>query len=258
MRNWTLAALPLALAMTVTACSSAERQEGAPAERSVPNEATRAADAGPVATKSFALKGFSGVKATGPDDVTIRRGEAFSVTAKGPQNVLDELEIALDGDMLSIGRKREGFSFSRRGDEGVEISVTLPRLTAVRLTGSGSIDADSVDGDAVSAEVTGSGDLKIDRLTGKRVDISVSGSGDIEIDGGTVNTGEYSITGSGDIDADGLVAQTLDVSVTGSGSVEGNATGSADISILGSGDVTLAGGGKCTSRKLGSGTVTCK
>lgn len=258
MRNWTLATLPLALAMTVTACGSAERQEGASAERGGSSDATRAANAGPVATKNFALTGFSTVKAVGPDDVTIRRGEAFSITAKGPQNMLDELEIELDGDTLLIGRKREGFSFSRRGDDGVEISVTLPRLTAVRLTGSGSIDADSIDGDSVAAEVTGSGDLKIASLTAKRADISVSGSGDIEIDGGTVSTGEYSITGSGDIDVDGLVAQTLDVSVTGSGSVDGNATGSADINILGSGDVTLVGGGKCTSRKLGSGTVTCK
>lgn len=255
MRNWTMAVLPLALAMTVTGCGGADRTDGDQPRKS---ETAGSADAGPVATKSYALTGFTEVKVAGPDDVTIRQGDAFSINAKGPQAVLDRLEIEVDGPTLSIGRKREGFSISSRDDDDVEITIMMPRLTGVRLTGSGSIDADSIDGEAVEALVTGSGDLKIAKLTGKRADISVSGSGDIEIDGGTVGAGEYSVTGSGDIDADGLVAQTLEVSITGSGNVEAQATGTADVNILGSGDVTLGGGGKCSSRQLGSGSVTCK
>ncbi len=255
MRNWTIAVLPLALAMTVTACSGADRADG---DQPAKAEAKPVVDAGPVASKGYALSGFSEVKVTGPDDVTIRQGDSFSISAKGPQAVLDRLEIEVDGPTLSIGRKREGFGFSSREDDDVEISITMPRLNGVRLTGSGSIDADSIDGDAVEAVVTGSGDLKIAKLTAKRADLTVSGSGDIEIGGGTVGAGEYGITGSGDIDADGLVAQTLEVSVTGSGNVEAQATGAAEVSILGSGDVTLGGGAKCSSRQLGSGTVTCK
>jgi len=255
MRNWTMAVLPLALAMTVTGCGGADRNDG---DQPAAGGTTRSADPGPVATKSYALTGFTEIKVAGPDDVTIRQGEAFAVSAKGPQAILDRLEIEVDGPTLSIGRKRDGFSFSSRDDDDVEISITMPRLTGARLTGSGSIDADSIDGDAVEAVVTGSGDLKIAKLTGKRADVTVSGSGDIEIGGGTVGAGEYSVTGSGDVDADGLVADTLDVSVTGSGNVEAQATGTAEVSILGSGDVTLGGGAKCSSRQLGSGTVTCK
>ncbi|WP_194953616.1 head GIN domain-containing protein [Sphingopyxis solisilvae] len=255
MRNRTMAIAPLALAMTVAACTAAERQESEPRGRS---ENTRAADNAAVAIRNFAFTGFTGVKVTGPDDVTIRRGDAFSISAKGPQSALDELEVDMDGDTLSIGRKREGFSFSNRGNDKIAITITLPRLAAVRLTGSGSVDADSIDGDAVEAVLTGSGDLKIASMTGKTAKLSVSGSGDIEIAGGRIDNGKYSVTGSGDIDAEGLVARTLDVSVTGSGNVDSQATGNADVSILGSGDVTLGGGAKCASRKVGSGTVTCK
>ena len=255
MRNWTMAVLPLALATTVAACNGTDRKDG---DQPGKSETARSADAGPVTTKSYALTGFTEVKVAGPDDVTIRQGDAFAISAKGPQAVLDRLEIEVDGPTLSIGRKREGFSFSDRGDDDVEITITMPRLSKVRLTGSGTIDADSVDGDAVEAVVTGSGDLKIAKLTGKRADVSVSGSGDIEIGGGTVGAGEYSVTGSGDIDADGLVAETLEVSVTGSGNVEAQATGTADVGIMGSGDVTLSGGAKCSSRQMGSGSVTCQ
>lgn len=250
MRNWTMAALPLALALTVTACSGTVTSDG--------GDKAERRDAGPPTTQSFALKDFTGVEVTGPDDVTIRQGDAFSITAKGPKAEVEELEIKLDGSTLSIGRKREGFSFRGGDHDGVEIAITMPKLDAVRLTGSGSVDADSVDGDAVKAALTGSGDLKIAKLTGKSAELTVSGSGDIEIKGGSITSGEIGITGSGDVDAGGLAAQTLDISVTGSGNVGAQATGKADIRILGSGDVDLTGGGTCSTKTMGSGTATCK
>lgn len=250
MRNWTMAALPLALAMTVTACSAKTTGGSDNGDHSV--------GSGPVTTQSFDLGGFTGVKLAGPDDVTIRRGNSFSITATGPKKVIDKLEIKLDGDMLSVGRKKSGFSFGSNDDDDVEIAITMPALRAVRLTGSGEIAADTVDGDAVEAMVTGSGDLKVAAFNGKSAKLTVSGSGDIEIGGGAIGAGELDVTGSGNIDANGLVAQTLAVSVTGSGNVGAQATGKADIRILGSGNVTLGGGATCSTRQTGSGTATCK
>lgn len=250
MRNWTMALLPLAIVLTASGCS-AEVTSGS-------KDGKRTVEAGPTVTQSFDLKGFTGVKVAGPDDVTIRQGDAFSISAKGPKTELDELEIKLDGSTLAIGRKREGFSFGHRNSDGVQIEITMPKLDALRLTGSGSIDADNVDGDAVEAVITGSGDLKVATLTGKSAKLGISGSGDIEVAGGTIGSGDFSVTGSGNIDADGLAAQTLAVSITGSGDVDAQATGSADVRILGSGDATVTGGGKCTTKAMGSGTATCK
>lgn len=248
MRNGMIAALPLALAMTVTACSAEVTNDG--------KEGRRTVDAGPATTQSYDLKGFTGIKVAGPDDVTVRRGDAFSITAKGPKAVIDELEIELEGDMLSIGRKNSGFSFGSSNDD-VEIAITMPALRALRLTGSGEIDADTIDGDAVEAVVTGSGDLKVAALSGKTAKLRISGSGDIEVAGGTIGSGDFDVTGSGNIDAGGLAATTLDISITGSGDVDAKASSSADVNILGSGDATIGGGAKCTTRTLGSGTATC-
>lgn len=256
MRNWTMAILPLALTMTATGCSGAgnegKRQDGNPTAGTAGT-----ADAGPVTTQNYSQTGFTAVEVAGPDDVTIRQGDAFSISAKGPKDILDRLEIKLDGTTLVIGRKREGFSFSSRDDDDVDIAITMPKLDGVRLTGSGSIDADTIDGDAVKAVLTGSGDLKAGKLTGKSAKLTLSGSGDIEVGSGTIGSGDVSITGSGDIDAGGLVADTLDISIAGSGSVDAQATGSADISILGSGDVKLTGGATCKTSQIGSGTATC-
>ena len=251
MRNWTMALLPLVL---VTGCNSAAPGD----EKQATGTGTApAAHAGPVTNQAYDLTGFTGVEVTGPDDVTIRRGDRFSIVARGRKETLDRLEIKLDGTRLTIGRKRDGFRFSSRDEDDVDIAITMPRLDRARLTGSGSIDADSVDGDAVEAVVTGSGDLKVAKLAGKRAEITVSGSGDIEIGGGRIDSGEFSVTGSGDIDADGLVAETVEVSITGSGNVDAQATGKADVRILGSGDVKLGGGATCSTRQMGSGTVRC-
>jgi hypothetical protein len=245
-----MAILPLMLA-TATGCSGADKAEGS---HDGSGEA-RPADTGPATTKSFALTGFTDVEAAGPYDVTIRRGDSFSVSAKGPQAELDQLEIEVDGSTLSIGRKRSSWSF--RDHDDVDITITMPKLSKVELTGSGSIEADSVDGDAVEAAVTGSGELKVAKLTATSATLTMSGSGELEVKGGKVGSGDISVTGSGDIDADGLVADTLDVSVTGSGDVEAQATANADVRVLGSGDVKIVGGGKCSTSKTGSGTVTC-
>lgn len=248
MRNWTMAALPLMLAMTVTACSAEMTNESKDSKRTV--------EAGPTKSQGFDLTGFTGVKVTGPDDVTIRRGDNFSIVARGPQAVIDELEIELDGDMLSIGRKDSMLRFD--GDQAVEVTVVMPALRAVRLTGSGAIDADAVEGDAVEAVVTGSGDLKIAAMNGKRAKLAITGSGDLAVGGGAIGTGNYDVTGSGSIAASELRASTLDVSIAGSGDVDAQASDSADINILGSGDATIGGGAKCSTRALGSGDAICK
>lgn len=252
MRNWMMAILPLVL---VTGCNGAAPGDQKQGERS---EAGPPAHVGPITNQSYALTGFTGVEVSGPDDVTIRQGDAFSITARGRKETIDRLEIKVDGPTLTIGRKREGFQFGSRDEDDLDIAITMPRLAKARLTGSGSIDADRVDGDAVEAVVTGSGDLKVAKLTGKSAEITVSGSGDIEIAGGTIGSGEVSVTGSGDVDADALVATTLAVSVAGSGNVDAQATGTADVRILGSGDVKITGGATCTTKQTGSGTATCK
>src|SRR3546814_13317028 len=120
MRNGTMACLPLACARTVAGCSGAVKD----AARHDGGRDGPPAHVGPIATQDYALTGFTGVEVTGPDDVTIRRGDAFSISARRRQDALDRLEIKRDGDRMSLGRKPSGWSFRsrRRGGEGTGVS----------------------------------------------------------------------------------------------------------------------------------------
>jgi len=232
-----LALLPLA------ACSGTARSEGTP-------------PSGTGGNRTFAVDGFTGVDAAGPDDVDVRVGSGFSVRAEGDPKILDKLEIVREGDTLMVRRKKHGFSWGGNGDRGAKVYITMPRMTAASTTGSGDMTVDHVDGDKFQADLTGSGDLSVGSLGVQAVALSITGSGNLST-AGTARTGSFSITGSGDIQAPKLSVGQASVNVMGSGGVAAAVNGPANVNVMGSGDVTLTGGAKCTTSKMGSGDISC-
>lgn len=231
-----IAALPLA------ACNMANGMTGDVVEPSGSGD-----------TRSFAVTGFTGVALKGMDDVEVRHGTAFAVVATGDSGVLDQIEIRKDGDTLQIGRKK-GLGW---GDsKPARVVVTLPRLTAASLAGSGDLTVDRTDGD-FSGALAGSGDLSIAQFAGGSAGLSLAGSGDIKVVGGEANEISVKIAGSGDVDTRGVKAARGNISIAGSGSVRAQFTTTAKVSVVGSGDVDVTGGAKCDVSKLGSGEVRC-
>lgn len=206
-------------------------------------------------TRAFAVTDFTKVALKGSDDVEIKTGGAFAVHAEGPSAVLDKLLIERDGDILKIGRKSStGFNWG--GHEGARVFVTMPQLALVKLTGSGDMSIDHVDGDRFDAAGTGSGSIRVASLTVREAAFSVTGSGDISA-AGKAGKLDLAVAGSGDIDAGGLSADAAAASITGSGSIRANVAGPASVSILGSGDADLGSNAVCSTSKLGSGEVRC-
>lgn len=216
-------------------------------------------DHGPVGgasvNRTWPVAGFSAIDATGPDDVDVRVGSGFSVRAEGDAKVVDRLDITRDGDSLSIGRKSQA-GFNWGSDHGVKIYVTMPRITAARITGSGNMTVDHVEGDAFTGRTTGAGELSLSSITVRTLSLNTTGAGNVRA-AGTTGAADLSTTGAGDIAAPELKARSATVSVLGAGSVKAAVTGPATVKVTGPGDVTLTGGANCTVSKLGPGDVTC-
>ncbi|MEZ0244483.1 MAG: head GIN domain-containing protein [Sphingomonas sp.] len=210
--------------------------------------------AGPVATRSYDLAGFTAVDLRGSDDVEVKVGGAFSVKAEGGQNILDDLDITVVNGTLRVTRKSHD-NWSWGDHDGVRVMVTMPAINAASVGGSGDLRVDRAQGDFKGA-VGGSGNLTVGTIGGGAVDLAIGGSGDLTVSG-TATSLSASVAGSGDIDAKGLSATSAHVSVVGSGSVTGTVKGDADVSIAGSGDVTLVGGAKCKVSSVGSGEARC-
>lgn len=205
--------------------------------------------------RTYAVADFSGVELRGPDDVDVTVGPAFSVRAQGDEAQLGRLKIERVGDTLRIGRiKTAGISWSR--GEGVKVHVTMPRIAAGSIAGSGNLAIDRVEAETFKGSIAGSGDLTLGAVTTRTLRLSIAGSGDITA-AGITGAARIEIAGSGGVDGAKLAASSADISIAGSGDASARVDGPAKIAILGSGDVTLSGKPQCQTSKMGSGTVRC-
>ena len=213
--------------------------------------------AGTGTTRAFSTKDFDTIELSGADDVAVTIGAGFSIRAEGPTEELDKLELVKDRGTLKIGRQRNsvGWNWSE-GGKGVKVYVTLPRLAAAAIAGSGDMSIDRIDGGDFSGAVAGSGDLTIGALKVGVAKLSIAGSGDISASG-TAQAIDVSIAGSGNVAAPRLKAAKADVSIAGSGDVEADVNGDASVSIVGSGSAMLGANARCKVSKMGSGDVRC-
>jgi hypothetical protein len=210
-----------------------------------------AGQSGPGGARRYAASGFDEIVLAGSDNVTVRRGDSFSVVATGPAATLDNLVIRVDGDSLEI-RRRRGSADS----PAAMVTVTLPTLKELTVAGSGIADVDRIDGARADVTIAGSGSARIAAVAATRLDLTVAGSGSLTA-AGRAERIDANIAGSGSIAAPTLTAARADITVAGSGAAAFAVNGPVDVTMLGAGNVTLTGGARCTTRNMGSGAVRC-
>jgi hypothetical protein len=207
--------------------------------------------------RSYRVGGFDGVGAVGANSVVVHVGGATSVTARGPAETLDKMEVIVEHGSLQIRPRREFRDhFDWRGLKPATYTVTLPRLTAASLAGSGDMRVDRVEGNRFDASVAGSGTLDIGQLRVGKVAFSMAGSGNLAARGSATRA-DLSVAGSGNVRARGVTARTAAVSIAGSGTAQVTAKDTVNVSIVGSGDADITGGAHCTVSRIGSGHAHC-
>jgi len=221
------------------------------------------------------VEAFDKVELKGPDRVVVRVGGAQSVVMAGDSAVLEQIEVGVEKGRLVV--KRRGRLSNVFGPtEKATITVTVPRLAAAAVGGSGEMTVDRVGGGNFEAAVGGSGDLRIGQAQAGTLEAAVGGSGDLRFDrieadsvkmaiggSGTIDatgrarTVEAAIGGSGDIRASGLESDNAEVAIAGSGTANVHARNLAKVAIAGSGDAVVHGPARCETSKIGSGSVRC-
>lgn len=214
---------------------------------------SRLAATGP-SEMTYQLEGFERIATIGSQDLEITFGDRFSVEADG--NV-SRLHVAVEDGELVI-RPREGRGWTWGDFDSTTISVTMPRLTGVSLTGSGDISVDGVKGDRFSGVIEGGfgGSLTVSGLEVEEAEFVLNGLGEIEA-AGTARATRTTINGVGQVQAVGLRSQTAVVSVNGPGEVELTVDKEADVSVRGPGEVDIDGTARCTISTSGPGSVSC-
>lgn len=219
----------------------------------------RGEDAGPDVSRSYKVGNFDQVEVGGSYEVRVHTGAGPSVSAKGPQKIIDELIVEVRGGKLVVHPKRHSWwrSGGWRGNHRVALEINVPQLRGAVLAGSGRMDVDRVQGDRFEGQIAGSGDLRVGSVDVALLKLGIAGSGNVNPGTGKARNAEYNIAGSGEMDARNVATQDIKVVIAGSGDIKAHATGAAEVHIAGAGDVDVTGGAKCTVKKAGSGNVRC-
>ncbi|MDM5181146.1 DUF2807 domain-containing protein [Massilia sp. DJPM01] len=211
------------------------------------------------------------VELGGPIDMTLRQGAVSSLTVRGEQRLLGNIETISEGGTLHIETK--GMLLHHK--QPLQVVLVLPAIDNVRIQGSGDSTINGFSGDKIDLQLHGSGNVKFNGRF-REVEAGLQGSGDIELNGGNCDQVDVNVagsgsmtvvgaakrfktvqTGSGDLDAEHLSADTVTVELTGSGSAIVQARKSASVNLRGSGDVSVHGNpDQRAVTRNGSGDVT--
>ena len=163
-------------------------------------------------------------------NIYLTQGPTTSVRLEGESNVLKYIETRVEGGKLIVGTLHD---INLTTSHDLNVYVTLPKLTDVTLSGSGSATLD-VDAPSVESTLNGSGKVT---LQGQTKDLKVQ------------------IAGSADFFGSDLKSENAKVTIMGSGNAHVFSSVKLDVTIGGSGDVTYGGNPALSSNVYGSGSL---
>ncbi len=208
---------------------------------------------GVMTTQKLTIDGFRGIEVAGPYDVFVSQGQNYEVRVEGDENLLEYLELEVDGDVLEIGSRR---GYNLKSKVGIKVYVTTPLIEHLAVAGSGNIRSQTkvTSASALDLSIAGSGDMLLGEVDAPKIDAEIAGSGSVTVKG-TTRALHAEIAGSGSIHALDLLSESVDVEIAGSGNAEVFASKQLDASIAGSGDVKYRGNPSVSKSKAGSGDV---
>ncbi len=211
---------------------------------------------GNVVTIERSVGEYDQIASAGWFDVVLVDGKEGTITLKGEENLLEYIKTEVKDGKLVI-KKEKGVNLQSSGwRNGIEITIPVEEINAVKLSGSGDVvSKTTLKADTFKASLAGSGDVDL-KVAADEFKASLSGSGDMVLSG-SARYFSVSVAGSGDIKAFDLEADVVEANVSGSADLKVTAKQEIKARIAGSGDITYKGNpGKIDTKASGSGDIS--
>ncbi|MGZ8552520.1 MAG: GIN domain-containing protein [Chitinophagaceae bacterium] len=161
--------------------------------------------------QSFSLTGFTKIYAGDANTVTITRGDAFSIKAKGCASDLADLDLSIDADhILAIE-----FKNYEKNRYRVDFIITVPTLISVNLSGAakGNISGFQGQNSVIRTVLSGASECVLNGA-GVNVAVDISGASKLIASGSTESL-YGTISGASSLEAYGISSTEVDISVSG-------------------------------------------
>jgi hypothetical protein len=211
---------------------------------------------GNVITEERQVTNFDRIALEGSGDVIVTQGGSESLTVETDDNVMEYVKTEVEGGTLTIGLVsglRTGVNI--QSTTRLIFYVGVDDLTGVSISGSGEIEAKTLETEWLDAEISGSGKIRVSNLAAGELTTEINGSGEVELFDGKVDKQDISINGSGEYLAGVVCSASVQISVSGSGDATVCATESLEADISGSGSVGYYGKPSVDVSTSGSGSI---
>jgi hypothetical protein len=201
---------------------------------------------------------FTKVSFRVPGKLYLRQGSTQKVEIEGKKEILEKLEVEVEGSRLVIGTESKWFNWDWDNDEKVNVYITMATIEGLSVSGSGDLIGETkLTTASLDLNVSGSGSLKVEVEASGDIEADVSGSGDLEMKG-KCRSFDSDVSGSGSVRVDAAIAEMADFGLSGSGKIYASGSSSSvKTSISGSGKLLAANleTNRCEVRISGSGDV---
>lgn len=209
---------------------------------------------GNVVTEERSAKDFDKINLSGSGEIILTQSDTESVKVEMEDNLLPYLKTEVVDHTLKIY-----WDYTRMKTvlptKPVKIYVSAKDISAMSISGSGSLEAETLKTENLDFTISGSGAIHIPDLAVTKLNGRISGSGNCTLSG-TTDSMDMVISGSGKIKAAELLTRTTSITISGSGNANLNASDKLDIRISGSGEIKYSGNPQITQTISGSGKIT--
>lgn len=186
---------------------------------------------GNVTSESRNVSGFNEVELQGIGNLTVQQTGSESLTIEAEDNIIPYLKTEVENNRLTLYAEN---GVSLRTTAPISYTLAVKDLNALKVSGSGDVEAEDISTKELAITISGSGNVKMSGKADSQ-DVDISGSG--EYQGGDLQSKEVRIDLSGSGEALVNVSDELDAEVSGSGSVEYTGDPTVTSQISGSGEL---------------------
>ncbi len=199
------------------------------------NEASKSSVAGN--SRSYDIRDFDEVEIKGAFDVKMRYADEYKVVLKGEQGLLDDVDVTLQQEQLSIS-KQEGVSDIFNGGN-IRVKVESPELEELALKGAGESSVIGYSGQ--SCEVTLAGATESDmNVEYEELSVDVLGASNLHL----VGSGEKlkaKVLGASSMSGENYETAEADIEVAGSSNASIHVTKTLKAEVMGASELSYKG-----------------
>jgi hypothetical protein len=209
---------------------------------------------GKIVTETREVQDFLAVSVAYPAEVLIQQGEVESVKIEAEDNLIPQLNTAMENGTLVIRNKEIDWNKRVNPTRPVRITILVKDLRDLNFSSAGSVRIEKLATADLSVRISGTGSLTIEQLETRLLDCRLSGAGSINVAGLADNL-KLVISGVGSFEGANLFSQTADARISGAGSATVHPKNELSASISGTGSIRYYGTPSVSQHVSGLGSV---